>query len=158
MSEAEFSRDWTLCQIAPGINLIAMCILVGRKIAGARGSVLCLFGLLLPSVSITVLLTALYAPVRDSEIVKAALRGVIPASVGLGLLTAYNVATPPLKDSAKEGKLSGGFGVTLIGLSAAAMVYGKLPVVSILAGLGGISALFQVWRQRQASPKTTETP
>ena len=91
VTEEAFTEDWALCQLAPGINLTALTILLGRRIAGARGIVLCLLGLLLPSVLVTVVLTAFYAPVRDSVLVKAALRAIVPASVGLGLLTAFQM-------------------------------------------------------------------
>ena len=59
--EAEFTRDWSLCQIAPGINLFALTILIGRRLDGVRGILLSLFGLLLPSVVLTILITAFYA-------------------------------------------------------------------------------------------------
>jgi len=31
VEEEEFARFWALCQIAPGINLIALTILIGEK-------------------------------------------------------------------------------------------------------------------------------
>ena len=34
VSEDEFINDWALCQICPGINLIAFTILIGKRIAG----------------------------------------------------------------------------------------------------------------------------
>src|SRR5438094_7868654 len=58
LSEAEFTREWTLCQLAPGINLLALAILIGRRLGGARGVALALLGLLLPSVGVTIVMTA----------------------------------------------------------------------------------------------------
>lgn len=87
LSEAEFTRDWALVQIVPGINLLGLTILIGRRVAGAKGVALALLGLLLLSVTLTILLTALYERIQHLEVVRAALRGVIPATVGLGLLT-----------------------------------------------------------------------
>src|SRR5258708_38822999 len=49
----EFTRYWALCQIAPGINLFALTLLIGRKTGGAMGAAAALAGLLLPSVRIT---------------------------------------------------------------------------------------------------------
>ena len=57
VSEADFTRDWAICQVCPGINLLCMTILLGRRIAGARGIFLCLVGLLVPSVAATVAMT-----------------------------------------------------------------------------------------------------
>ena len=54
----EFNRLFALVQIAPGINLLALTILIGKRLLGGRGILLSLFGLLLPSVGMTTLLTA----------------------------------------------------------------------------------------------------
>lgn len=66
MTEDDFSRSWGVCQIAPGINLVAMTILIGWRIRRATGVALALFGLLFPSVTITILMTALYHHFQDS--------------------------------------------------------------------------------------------
>ena len=42
LTAAEFSRDWALCQAAPGINLLGMTILIGRKVAGLAGALVAL--------------------------------------------------------------------------------------------------------------------
>ena len=94
LSAAEFTRDWALCQAAPGINLICMTILIGRHVAGIPGAIVAVMGLLLPSVSITIAMTALYATFRDSILLQSALRGVVPATVGLGLLLSSSMARP----------------------------------------------------------------
>src|SRR5207253_10165156 len=57
-SDAEFTREWTLCQLAPGINLLALAVLIGRRLGGARGVVLTVVGLLLPRVAVTIAVTA----------------------------------------------------------------------------------------------------
>ncbi|MBX5452091.1 MAG: chromate transporter, partial [Thermogemmatispora sp.] len=33
----EFARDWNLCIMTPGINLVAITVLIGRKLAGPWG-------------------------------------------------------------------------------------------------------------------------
>jgi chromate transport protein ChrA len=79
-------------QIAPGINLLGLTILIGRGVAGVPG-VLALLGLLLPSVTHPTANGALRA--RPAlEVVQAALRGVVPATVGLGLLTTVQMTRP----------------------------------------------------------------
>jgi chromate transporter len=147
ISAEEFSRDWALCQVAPGINLLGLTILIGRRLGGGTGICLCLLGLLLSSVTLTIALTALYAHIRDSQVVKAALRAVIPASVGLGLLTAYNIARPPLAASRRAGGGAFVFGLLVIAGSGAALLLGekRLSVVLILAVAGVLSALVH-WR------------
>ena len=71
LDEHEFLRTWALAQIAPGINLLGLTVLIGRHLDGARGVALSLAGLLLPSFAITVIMTAMYASIRDLPIVRA---------------------------------------------------------------------------------------
>ena len=146
VSEEAFASDWALCQLCPGINLIALAILLGRRIAGVRGILLCLVGLLLPSVAATVLMTALYAYFQSSATVKAALRAVVPASVGLGLLTAGNVARAPLQAARRDGRGFFLFALLLIPLSGAALYIARAPVVAVLLSAGAASALLHALR------------
>ncbi len=140
LTEEEFTRDWALCQVCPGINLTAFTILIGRRIAGGAGAVVCLVGLMLPSVTCTILLTVWYAALRDSLLMKAALKAVVPASVGLGLLSAYEVARPAVRESAREGNRWLLLALFLLLGSGSVLLWLKLPVVSALATAGGLSA------------------
>ena len=141
LTEEEFTRDWALCQVCPGINLPAFTILIGRRIAGGAGAVVCLVGLLLPSVACTILLTAWYSALRDSPMMKAALKAIVPASVGLGILSAYEVARPVVRESAQEGRGWLLLALTLLVGSGVVLFWLKLPVVYVLIGAGGLSAL-----------------
>ena len=141
LTEEEFTRDWALCQVCPGINLTAFTILIGRRIAGGAGAVVCLVGLLLPSVACTILLTAWYSALRDSPMMKAALKAIVPASVGLGILSAYEVARPVVRESAQEGRGWLLLALTLLVGSGVVLFWLKLPVVYVLIGAGGLSAL-----------------
>jgi chromate transporter len=138
LTEAEFTRDWALVQVAPGINLLGVIVLIGRRVRGARGAALALFGLLLPSVAVTLLLTAGYDRLHRLPEMQAALRGVIPATVGLGLLTGLQMARPPLAAARSEGRgrLAVGLGV-LIG-SGVALEWLHWPPVLILV-LSGLA-------------------
>ena len=140
LTEEEFTRDWALCQVCPGINLTAFTILIGRRIAGGAGAVVCLVGLMLPSVTCTILLTVWYAALRDSLLMKAALKAVVPASVGLGLLSAYEVARPAVRESVREGKLWLLLAFFLLLGSGGVLLGFKLPVVYVLAAAGSLSA------------------
>lgn len=148
VSEAEFTQDWALCQLAPGINLTALAILLGRRWRGIGGSVLCVLGLLLPSVLATVLLTASYAHVREATTMQAMLRAIVPASVGLGLLSSVQMLRSLLTDSQREGVGSVCFSIFIVAGSAVAALKTTLPVVLILLGAGVLSALFQGVRRR----------
>ena len=133
VSADEFGQFWGLVQLAPGINLLALTVLLGRRAAGLRGIALALTGLLLPSASLTILLTAMYAQFQHLAVVQAALRGIIPAVAGLGLLTAWQIARPLLTRPLRP--------LILLGSVLAASL-GLVPVLAILLSggfLGGIA-------------------
>jgi chromate transporter len=148
ITDAEFTRYWSICQIAPGINLIGLTILIGWKVAGTPGILLALAGMLLPSVLITVLLTAFYAGVREEPLVNAVLRGVIPATAGLGLLLAVQMVRQPIADSRAEGLSS--LTLSLLVLLASALLAGLAgaPVLAVLWGSGLTLALAHWLRAR----------
>jgi chromate transporter len=145
LTEEEFTRDWSICFIAPGVNLIAMTILIGYRVAGIAGSLITLVGLLLPSVTITIMLTAFYASLQHVGMVQAALRGIVPATIGLGLLLSTNMARPLLATSWREGRMSGIVSLCVLLGSAAAMVVWQLPIFAVFCGAGAIAALV-AWR------------
>lgn len=137
----EFSRDWALCQAAPGINLLCMTILVGRQVAGLPGAVIAMVGLLFPSVSITIVMIALYADLRNLPVVQAALHGIVPATVGLGLLLTYNMVRPLLTASYRESQSSLMVSSSILVGSALAVVVWELPVILVLISAGLLGAL-----------------
>lgn len=149
VTEAEFARFWSLVQIAPGINLLALTILIGRRTAGAQGIAPALAGLLLPSAGVTVLLTASYQRIQDAAPVRDALHGIIPATVGLGLVTAWQIARPPLLESRRAGRGSFGVSLGLLLAGAGAAQWAHLPVLVILLGAGTVGAAWG-WGRRRA--------
>ena len=138
LTEAEYVQDVALAQLSPGINILGVTILIGRRLGGAVGIVLALLGLLLPSVTITVLMTAGYAHFQHRPNIQAALHGVIPATVGLGLLTAFNLARG-LFNAAPRGERV--LGLALLVGSGLVLALGHLPVLLILCGAGLIGAV-----------------
>src|SRR5712691_1831252 len=90
LSMEEFMHLWNLCILTPGINLVALTILIGRKLGGAWGIAISLAGLLLPSALITCLLTVVFKSVEHLPAVQAILRGVVPATGGIMLLVGLN--------------------------------------------------------------------
>jgi len=141
----EFTRYWGICQIAPGINIFGLVILIGWRVAGALGALLSLSGLLLPSAAITIGLTSIYASIRDTAMVRAAIAGVIPATVGLGSLLSFMMVRPLLNDARSEGRTSTVVAVLLLLGCAIVAALARIPVIAILWGTGALSALAQ-WK------------
>lgn len=90
----EFTRLWNLCLLTPGINLIAVTVLIGKRLGGVRGIVASAAGLLVPSATITCLLAALFVQVAHLAAVQAIVRGVVPATAGIMGMVMLNFARP----------------------------------------------------------------
>jgi chromate transporter len=141
LSAEQFTRDWAICQIAPGINLLGLTILIGRRIGGPAGAFVALLGLLLPSVTITIGLTALYAIARNLGPAEAALQGIIPATAGLGLLLAVQTSRPLLQQAEAEGRVAQGLAWLILLGSALLYVLFRPPVIIMLIGGGVVGAV-----------------
>ena len=58
MSAREFGEAWALSQLSPGIHLVALAGLIGRRAAGWRGILAAVAEMMIPAAAITVALTA----------------------------------------------------------------------------------------------------
>jgi chromate transporter len=157
LSDDEFTRSWAVCQIAPGINLVGLTILIGWRLARVRGLLLALLGLLGPSVSITVLMTAVYTRVQGLGLVQAGVRGIIPAAAGLGLLLAQQMARPLLRDSWHEGRASLAVSVVLLLGSVAVASLTTVSVIWVIWGAGALGAVFHWYRHGAARRRQGRT-
>src|SRR3989449_6309977 len=154
LTDDDFSRYWGICQIAPGINILGLVSLIGWRLAGAAGALVSVCGLLVPSAGITVGLTSLYAHVREVPVVRAAIAGVVPATVGLGLLLAFTMVRPLLKSARSDGRASTLVAVILLLVTTIVAARARTPVLAILWSAGAVSAVAQ-WQfaPRQRSPR-----
>ncbi len=105
LTEDEFVRTWALSQISPGINLVKLTVLVAHRLRGWPGLLAGLAGLLLPSALVTVLMTAGFTLIRGQPLVQAAMRGILPATIGLSLAMAFQMGQPLFTRAYKEGIL-----------------------------------------------------
>ncbi|WP_196595813.1 chromate transporter [Pectinatus frisingensis] len=105
ITEGEYSTIIGIGQITPGINILAYSILIGRKLAGWRGSVLSVLGLIVPSAAITIMLSAVYLNFSQYPIVQRGLRAAFAAIFGISLVTNWRNMKPILQRGRKEGLL-----------------------------------------------------
>jgi chromate transporter len=143
LTEAEFAKDWALVQISPGINLIKITAVIGHQLRGWPGLLAAICGLLLPSATITVLMTAGFVIIRDWPFVKAAMRGVIPATIGISVGLGIQMAQAPLSRARREGRVSVIVQLALLAGSALllAVAHASPVVVLALAGVSGMLLL-----------------
>lgn len=154
LSIEEFTYLWNLCVITPGINLVALTVLIGRKLGGVWGIVVSLAGLLLPSATITCLLAATFKQFENLAAIQAVLRGVIPATGAIMLLVGYNFVLPIIRRGQKEGVLYLLGSCVVIIACAIAVILLKVSVIIIIPGAAFLGALF--FSPKPASPLPTK--
>ncbi len=142
LSMEEFAHLWNLCILTPGINLVALTVLIGKKLGGTWGIVVSLAGLLLPSATITCLLAALFIQIEHVAAVQAIFRGVIPATGGIMLVVGLNFALPLIRKGYKEGFFYLLVSGILIFACALAVIFLKLSVIIVILGAAFLGTLF----------------
>lgn len=133
-----------MCQITPGINIVAYTILIGKQLAGWPGILVSLLGLILPSAAITVGISAIYVSLSQFHRVQSALHTVFAAIFGISLATNWRNIRPILRNNRQQGLLA--FIVSLVILIGSGLIYIFLnPSVIVLYLLGGASGAFIYW-------------
>ena len=158
MSRDSSGRDWSLAQISPGINLLKLTVLLGNQLRGWPGLISTTAGLLLPSAFVTALMTAGFSLIHTQPLVQAALKGVLPAAIGLSLAMGVQMGQPLLTRAYKEGYLR--LSLHLIVLAGAALLFtlsSISPVIVLLLAGGAALALLAIVPVRQPAEKTGES-
>ncbi|HEU5226910.1 MAG TPA: chromate transporter [Ktedonobacteraceae bacterium] len=159
MTMEDFSLFWNLCLFTPGINIIALTILIGRKLGGIRGIVASLIGLLLPSATITCLLAAGFKLIENRPEVQAILRGVVPATAGVMFLVAVRFAQPLLTLARKEGWVRVVASTIIVLGCALALILLKLSVILVLVCTAVAGAIiFTSWQTPRYALAASPTP
>jgi len=134
ITDREFAQDWTLSRTSPGLTLIGLAALLGRRIDGARGLFLAVLGLLVPSAGITIAMAAGFIYIRDQPLVQAAIRGIAPATIGLTIA----IMVIFVRSSVRSGRVA----ALDIGVVAAAAIAGlvfedaSVTIIVVGAALG----------------------
>jgi chromate transporter len=140
LDEEQFVRDWALAQISPGINLVKLTALVGYQLRGWPGIVMAMSGLLLPSAAITALMTAGFSIIHSQPLVQAAMRGILPATIGLSIAMGVQMAQPVLARARQEGGVRLGAHILILVGAALLLAVGNVSPVPVLL-LAGVAAI-----------------
>jgi chromate transporter len=97
MTADEFNAAYSLCNFLPGPNIVNFSVVFGSRIAGPRGAVVALVGLLGPPVALVLVFGALYVQFGAVEVVRRALGGIAPAAAGLMIANAAKMCAPLLR-------------------------------------------------------------
>ena len=154
LSMEEFTRLWSLCLLTPGINLIAVTVLIGKQLGGVRGIVASVAGMLLPSATITALLAAIFLRVEHAAVVQQVLRGIVPATAGIMLLVAVNFARPIIRESTVIGPSYLWMCAALTLVIAVAIIRWNVSAIVAVLGAALFGIIFFAPRKIAARPAT----
>jgi chromate transporter len=137
VSVREFTESWALSQLSPGIHLVAMAGLLGRQIAGMRGVVVSVAGMMVPASFIAAILSAFFGQIAQHPLTIAALAGITPIAAGMTIGLGVATARPMLQ--------RGRYLLLDIALIAAAFLVlrsGAAGTLVVIVGAGVFGAVF----------------
>ena len=147
ISEREFNEAWALCQLSPGIHLVALAGLLGQRIAGWRGVLVAVSGMMVPAAIITIAMTAAYAVIADHPLARAALAGMAPATGGMTIGLAIVLVRGALRHGWRAV-----VDVALVAVAFAVLMFTTVSSVLVVVGAAAFGALF-LGRERPTSPE-----
>ncbi|MEP6694245.1 MAG: chromate transporter [Chloroflexota bacterium] len=147
ISERAFNEAWALCQLSPGIHLVALAGLLGQHIAGWRGVVVAVTGMMVPAAIITSVMTAAYGVIADRPLAHAALAGIAPATGGMTLGLAIVLAR-----GAHRHGVRGIVDLAVVATAFAILLFTTASSVAVIGGAAVFGMLF-LGRERPTSPE-----
>lgn len=145
--EDQFLELLTLAQSAPGPLALNTAVFVGYRVKGYRGVALSVFGIILPSFVIILIIAIYLHSFRDNNVVAAVFKGIRPAVVALMLAPVFGFS---------KG-LGWKRGVLAVVAAFLVWYFSISPVYLIIFGaLGGIA--WGWWRLRRELEMTGQKP
>ncbi len=142
LTEDEFLDTMVLARLTPGISILAQALLIGRQVAGIRGLVAAIVGLMLPAVVITVFLAGAYHEVSTLPAAATPLRAVAGMAAGFAVALAVQL----LRDTLKRTHASRGPLLFAAYLGLAFLI--DNPVIILLTAIVAGAAFPSVFRGR----------
>lgn len=144
ITEEEYGRMLAMCQITPGMNNIAITVLIGRRLGGGLGILASLTGLVLPSVGITIGMAIIYTNISQFTRAQTALRAIFAAIFGIALVTNWRNVKPIIVRNYQRGPLALSAAMGIMIGSAMLYVFFNPPVI-VLYLLGGLCGALTYW-------------
>jgi chromate transporter len=141
------SETFGLVQIVPGINLVALALITGLRLAGWAGAVSSVAGLIAPSFLVTVAMTAIYTRIVDIHVVQTGVRGMVTAAGAMSIVAGWRLFYPAFRASSSESPLTAAATV-VITLSAGALVLLAAVAVFALVLVAGALMAAVLWVKR----------
>ncbi|MBN8919934.1 MAG: chromate transporter [Rhizobiales bacterium] len=141
LTQDEFNEIFAFCQFLPGPNMLNFAVVFGARCAGAIGSLVALFGLLMPPTLIVIALAVLYGFYGDMPSIQGILAGEAAAAAGLIIGASGKIAAPLFR------RRAGPAPYVAVALFIAIGIF-RLPLVWVLAAGTPISIALAWWWRR----------
>ena len=140
LTREQFLELLAVSQVLPGPNVVNLSLMFGDRAFGWRGGLAALGGMILAPWCVVMLLTVAYAHYAQHPTVAGALRGMGAVAAGLILSTGLKLV-PALR----RNVLGAPAAMALAVLMFAGVALLRVPLVWMLAGLGGLACI-AAWR------------
>ncbi len=94
LPKGEFTDLLTIAQSAPGPIALNTAVFIGFKTRGYKGALAAIFGVVIPSFLILLLVAIYFAAIKDNAIIAAAFNGMRPAVIALIVAPMISLARP----------------------------------------------------------------
>ena len=122
-------------QTLPGVIAVNMSLYVGYRMKGIKGALISVFGMVLPSFVIIILIAMFMENFGENPYLKGALKGIRIATLGLIVSAAIRLAAKTF-DKVKGSKADSAFSIVLFGASF--LLISFLGVDAVWVILGGM--------------------
>jgi len=148
LSREEFAELLSVGQVLPGPNVVNLSLMVGDRFFGLRGALAAVSGMLLMPTLLVLVLAAAYRGLADVPAVVGAVRGM--GAVSAGLILAMGLKLLPTLTRNPLGRVLWAPLALVAALGVGAF---RWPLITVIAGLGGLSWLLAWWRLGASSSK-----
>lgn len=145
LSAAEFAELLSIGQVLPGPNVVNLSLMVGDRYFGLRGAVVAVTGMIAAPMAVVLALAALYHGLADVPQVVGAVRGM--GAVSAGLIGAMGLKLMP---TLARNPLGRALWIPVALAASVAVGLLRLPLWSVIAGLGAVSCALAWWRLGKA--------
>jgi chromate transporter len=144
LSAETWAECWAICQIVPGVNIMAMALLTGSRLAGWGGAIASLGGLVGPSIVATVGITLLYSRIQGVGTVQSGLHGLMAAAAAGSIMFSWRLASPAVRANLSRGRWAAAVMAVILVGSALLVHLTRIPVFILLL-TGGAAMASTTW-------------
>lgn len=128
LKRSDVTDVFAIAESVPGAIAINSATFIGFRIAGWRGALASLFGILIPTFTIVIILSISFLYVQDNPIIESAFQGIRPTIVALITYAAYKIGQTGVYDKTTF--------ITMIITVFLLLFLNVHPVLMILGGIG----------------------